>query len=148
MLTSFLRKKLHSLDVDKATEFWRGQIASSVAAGTQLLVTESGNQVVGFSSFGPARDDDLKCQRVMELYALYVRPSFWGTGAGCTLMSATNQSWSQSGVVEATLWVLQRNERARAFYERFGWRIDERIQPTGANSAELEIRYRNQPDNA
>ncbi|MDR6981001.1 GNAT superfamily N-acetyltransferase [Streptomyces sp. 3330] len=135
-------EELEALDVDRSADFWREQVASSTVAGTQLLVAQSSDQVVGFSSFGPVRDEDLKGDRVMELYALYVHPSLWSAGVGHALMSATAQYWSEQGVAEATLWVFERNDRARTFYERSGWRLDERVRPTGEKPAELEVRYR------
>jgi GNAT superfamily N-acetyltransferase len=134
--------ELDDLDVDKSTDFWRGQISSPPSSRTQILVAELADRIVGFSSFGPVRDDDLKGGSIMELYALYVYPTRWGSGVGHSLMSATQHHWAEQRVNEATLWVFDRNERARRFYERSGWRLDRRVQPTGDNATELEVRYR------
>ena len=66
----------------------------------------------------------------------------WSSGAGRALIE---QCEAELGGVypEATLWVLEENPRARAFYERAGW------LPDGARKAEErwgvrapELRYR------
>ncbi|MEU0244923.1 GNAT family N-acetyltransferase [Streptomyces sp. NPDC006235] len=134
--------ELEALDVDKSADFWRGQISSSPSTGAQLLVAELNDGIVGFSSFGPARDDDLKGGSIMELYALYVYPTLWAAGVGQALMSATQRRWAEQRINEATLWVFEQNGRARRFYEKSGWRLDPRVCPIGENPAELEVRYR------
>ncbi|MEV8532634.1 GNAT family N-acetyltransferase [Streptomyces sp. NPDC051211] len=136
---------LEALDVDRAARFWLDRISTSGDTGARLVVAEPSGTVVGFSSFGPSRDDDLKGSSAVELYALYVNPEFWGSGAGHALMSATLDHWSESGAGDASLWVLERNVRARTFYERSGWVLDRRVQPVGDAAAGIEVRYRTDP---
>lgn len=68
--------------------------------------------VVGMAFVGPSRDEDRWGDR--ELYALYVLRSHWGSGAGQGLWDACGSFGS--------VWVLQDNARARAFYARNGFR--------------------------
>jgi GNAT superfamily N-acetyltransferase len=79
-------------------------------------VAESSDGLVGFASAGPARDNDM--DEILELWALYVRASAWGTGVGHALFDIT------VGDRAAYLWVLAGNERAIRFYERQGFRLD------------------------
>ena len=65
---------------------------------------------------GPARDNDVDIP--LELYALYVRASYYGTGLGYALFEQA------VGDRAAYLWVLANNERAIGFYERQGFRLD------------------------
>jgi GNAT superfamily N-acetyltransferase len=58
------------------------------------------------------------------LEALYVRPGAWGTGLAVVLHDLAVAERRARGVSEARLWVLERNARARRFYERLGWRAD------------------------
>jgi GNAT superfamily N-acetyltransferase len=62
--------------------------------------------------------------RVGELYAIYVTPDAWGTGAGRALMAEHLERIWRSGFDEAVLWVLDDNPRARRFYEAAGWTTD------------------------
>ena len=55
------------------------------ASVTRLLVAERGDRIVGFAAYGPHHEPDLDGS-VGELYAIYVEPESWGTGAGHALM--------------------------------------------------------------
>ena len=72
--------------------------------------------IVGFASVGPSRDE----RGIGELYAIYVEPDQWSTGAGRALIERAEERLRHA-YGEATLWVLEDNPRARAFYERGGW---------------------------
>lgn len=86
--------------------------------------------VVGMAAAGPCRDDDRPGER--ELYALYVLPSHWGTGTAQLLWEAV--------LPVSSLWVLEGNARARAFYARRGFRPERTKQITFG--VELtEVRY-------
>ena len=71
---------------------------------------------VGFAKAGPARDNDVDIE--LELWSLYVRRAYWGTGLGYVLFE------SEVGDRAAYLWVLAANARAIGFYERQGFRLD------------------------
>ena len=79
-------------------------------------VAEDSDGLIGFVSTGPARDNDM--DRALELYALYVRASYWGTGVGYAMFEIA------VGDHAAYLWVLADNIRAIGFYERQGFRLD------------------------
>jgi GNAT superfamily N-acetyltransferase len=87
---------------------------SIIAAGTAttLLALEDGAPV-GMAAFGPSRDDDLEG---LELFALYVLPSAWRAGVGSALLTACGDV--------SSVWVLEDNEPAQAFYARHGFARD------------------------
>lgn len=70
-----------------------------------------GGDVVGMAVAGECRDGDRYGES--ELYALYVLPSHWGTGVAQALWEAA--------LPFTSLWVLEDNARARAFYARNGF---------------------------
>jgi GNAT superfamily N-acetyltransferase len=101
----------------------REKVAERVERWREILqrpeptwVAEDSDGFVGFVSVGPARDNDL--EEMLELYALYVRAAYWSTGVGYALFEVA------VGDRAAYLWVLAANERAIAFYERQGFRLD------------------------
>jgi ribosomal protein S18 acetylase RimI-like enzyme len=127
--------ELDALPID--AERWRSRLRVP-PRGWTTMVCEDGGSVVGFSSVGPSRDAD----GLGELYAIYVEPEAWSTGAGRALMEAAERQLA-SEYDAALLWVLEDNPRARRFYERAGWTAD------GARKAEErlgvrapEVRYR------
>jgi len=87
-------------------------------AGTYVAV--SGDEVVGFASHGPSRNDST----LGELFTIYVLPDAWGAGVGRALMRETLARLRTHGFDEAVLWVLEDNPRTRRFYELAGWRAD------------------------
>jgi GNAT superfamily N-acetyltransferase len=109
-------------------------------SGTFVL---SSPQVVGFTNFGPSRDDDLEKSSVGEVMELYVEPSSWGRGGGAMLLGAAVEALTTVGCNVATLWVLGVNARARLFYEHLGWSRDGavKIRDWEAFTAR-DVRYR------
>ncbi len=92
---------------------WRQQLA---AGPPRQLAVHEGHGLVGFGVTGPCRDPDLA--HADELYALYVRQAWWGSGLGQALLDAV------LGANACSLWVLEDNARARRFYERNGFVTD------------------------
>jgi len=131
----FRASELDGLPIDP--ERWRARLVVP-PPGWDTIVCEDGGIVVGFASTGPSRDED----ELGELYAIYVDPDAWSTGAGRALLAAAEGALAV-GYGAALLWVLDDNPRARRFYERAGW------APDGVRKAEerfgvraAEVRYR------
>lgn len=76
-----------------------------------------------------------------EVYALYVAPEWWSTGAGRSLMTAALAALSQGGYQRAVLWVLAGNARARRFYEHAGFTADGAENALAGLGGVLEVRY-------
>ena len=113
-------------------------------AGT--LVATSGMDtagIVGFAGFCPSRDNDADPLVVGEMATLYLLRDHWGTGLGRRLMDAAMSVLGEAGYREATLWVLDANERAQRFYRAGGWRPDGTVQQDLSHGLKLrELRYR------
>ncbi len=99
-------------DVAARIERWRDIFGQE----KPTWVAEDADGLAGFSGAGPARDNDVDLE--LELYALYVRASYYGTGVGYALFEQA------VGDAACYLWVLAGNERAIRFYERQGFRLD------------------------
>jgi GNAT superfamily N-acetyltransferase len=108
----------------------------------RVVVAVDGGTIRGFAAFGPTRDPGEDPQRTGEVYAIYLLPEAWGQGLGRVLMAAT-LSQLASAYAQATLWVLDSNERARQFYARSGWTEDGSAKLDGSRGFEIpEVRYR------
>jgi ribosomal protein S18 acetylase RimI-like enzyme len=75
---------------------------------------------VGFSALGPSRDVDAD-PNTAEVAAIYVHPEEWKKGIGRALLSASLDQIRKRKFDQLTLWVLEGNQRARSFYESFGF---------------------------
>ncbi|MFJ4833025.1 GNAT family N-acetyltransferase [Streptomyces sp. NPDC088747] len=111
------------------------------APGVVNLVAELGGEVVGWACHGPCRDDDARAGDV-ELYAVYVDPDRIGTGVGRALLRESAGRSAAAGYDRMLLWVLERNTRARRFYERAGLTPDGTEEPFDADGVSVpEVRY-------
>lgn len=95
--------------------------ADSIAAGrSRLYVALAGEQVTGYAGVGQERDEAAP-PNTGELYALFVHPDHWGTGAGRALTDAACADLRNTGCTTVRLWVLEANIRGRRFYTRYGF---------------------------
>lgn len=136
---------LDALDVGERTALWRSILTGEVTApGVPRptdFVIEDDATVVGFANVGRFRDRPTDAA-AGELWAMYVHPDAWGTGAGDELMIAALDELFRLKSTTAYLWVLEGNNRARRFYERHGWTSDGITKTFDANSSQVpEIRY-------
>ena len=76
------------------------------------------------------------------MISLYLLPEYMGKGYGNRLLETAVTELRKQGYANVFLWVLEENDRARRFYERFGF------SPTGditeielGGKALREIRY-------
>jgi ribosomal protein S18 acetylase RimI-like enzyme len=127
---------LASLSVERRKPLWEETVANP---DMSVRVAEVGGEIVGFVSVGPSRAEEGNA----ELYAIYIEPELFGTGVGRALMDAALQRMRELGYREATLWVLDGNERAERFYRIAGWRREDAIQEEQWGSWTIrEARYR------
>jgi GNAT superfamily N-acetyltransferase len=102
--------------LDQLTEGWWREIAQP---GTTAFAALGRDRIVGSVSVAADPEDE----GAAHLRRLYVHPDRWGAGIGALLYDAALERARARGFASMTLWVLEKNERARAMYERWGWRL-------------------------
>ncbi|MFB7600394.1 N-acetyltransferase family protein [Streptomyces mirabilis] len=118
---------------------WKTRIAETRWPSSGVLVAETEAGIIGFTGFGPCQETPA----IAEIGTLYALPEVWGTGIGKQLMLATLMTLGQAEYTQATLWVLEDNERARRFYEAAGWRADgTAVEDTTGGGSLNKLRYR------
>jgi len=109
------RARLEERLADTAT--WLAAWTRHLTSGPPRIVAEvpgeAGPEMVGFAVAGPSRDPDAGVPS--ELYAIYVREAWWGSGLGQRLWEAVRPD------EPCSLWVLEDNLRAQGFYRRNGF---------------------------
>lgn len=108
---------LDKLSVDDREKLWISLLANHVG----VLVLEEDNELIGFISFCPSRDQDNDPKFVAEISAIYLNPNKWGKGLGKLLCNAAIDELKKLSYKELTLWVLDGNKQARQFYEKMGF---------------------------
>lgn len=76
-----------------------------------------------------------------EITMLYVHPDSWGRGAAAALLAAATRWIAARGHRSARLRVVESQARARRFYERESWLLDERM-PAADNGHYRLVYYR------
>lgn len=102
---------LAGLDPTFGPTRWRERFGSSPDVSWWIARDDEG--IVGMATSGPGRDADAPLP--LELYAINVLQRAHGTGLGSDLLAHA------VGDRPAYLWVLDGNERARAFYRKHGF---------------------------
>jgi GNAT superfamily N-acetyltransferase len=111
-------------------EEMRAHWSSSLRDGdVDALVAERDGAAVGFTTVSPG-----------WLRNLFVLPAEWGRGTGGALHDEAVELLRREGDL-AQLWVLERNARARRFYEARGWRDDGGRSRSQFPPHPLELRY-------
>jgi ribosomal protein S18 acetylase RimI-like enzyme len=109
---------LDALSVEKRQAMWAESLAKKKPS---LLVAEVDERIVGFSAFGPCRDEGA-LPTDHEVWAIYVVPSQWSTGLGQQLWLQAKEAMARQGATRISLWVLAGNQRAIRFYVAAGFR--------------------------
>jgi GNAT superfamily N-acetyltransferase len=94
---------------------WADLIASEDVI---VVAAEAQGRIVGCIAYTGSRARDARSGRLMRLYVL---PDFEGEGIGGSLHDVAVAEMRTVGFEQARLWVLEKNSRARAMYERRGW---------------------------
>ena len=130
---------LASLSVAEREAMWRRMVEREPS---HLVLARTANQIVGFVAFGASRDEGAPAERA-EIWAIYVKPTCWSTGAGRLLWLEAMQRIVAEGYKSISPWVIVGNGRAARFYERAGFVVE----PESRKSFELggttleELRY-------
>lgn len=91
------------------------------APDRHTLVADDAGTILGFTTFGPARNH---ASGAGEVYALSLHPDHARHRTGRRLLAAAEDGLRADGYRSAVLWVLTGNTAARAFHTATGWTAD------------------------
>ena len=107
------------------------QLGELQQARCTFLLAEMQGELVGFAKLW--HDSDLglatgRADRQLEIKQLYVAEEWIGTGLGAALMRRALEVAQAAEATAVVLGVWEHNERAKAFYQRFGFREVSELQ--------------------
>ncbi|HEY8598694.1 MAG TPA: GNAT family N-acetyltransferase [Thermomicrobiales bacterium] len=111
---------LDGLTVAGCEPQWQRLLALPTAQRCVLIAEGSDGVIAGFASGGPHQGT---LDYAGELYTLYLRQAYQGTGLGRALFAAIAARLREQGCPSLALWVLATNERARGFYAAQGGQL-------------------------
>ena len=130
---------LDGINIERWQALWTEMLSGDEMPPVRVAVRDG--SLVGFCIVAtPSRDNDAG-DGVAEIVAMNVSPEAWRSGAGTALMNDALDRFRCDGWRVASLWVVDGNDRAQKFYQRFGFELD------GANtcheaSGAREVRMR------
>jgi GNAT superfamily N-acetyltransferase len=131
---------LDTLSVDQRTATWKKALENP-EEGVYPFVVEADGRIIGWCTVGKSRDDDAT-KDIGELHGIYIDPEYIGKGIGSALMKHSLETLRKEGCKKATLWVLDTNEKTRAWYEHKGWVIEGKTKTEPRDGFDLhETRY-------
>jgi ribosomal protein S18 acetylase RimI-like enzyme len=127
---------------EELVALWEHWLGPDWDQGRRAFVVRADDEVVGVVLSGP----DPVRPEFGHLARLYVDPERWREGIGRALYRAAMDDMRSAGYPAATLWVLERNDKARAWYERLGWALTgirkTVYEPTGIDDVQYRITLR------
>jgi ribosomal protein S18 acetylase RimI-like enzyme len=113
---------LDSLTVEKRIEDWTSWLKSGES---KVFLADDGGVPAGFVVIGrtktpPPGSSPIRPSHSGEVYALYLHPDYWRRGIGRALLrhAATELKALKHSAI--CLWVLDGNQRGKAFYQAMG----------------------------
>lgn len=98
------------------------EVRAGIRRADSYVVVERDGVPVGYA-FATVDGDD---SEAATLGAIYVRPERWGEGVGTRLLARVADDLAAAGAERLSASVLADNGVGLSFYERLGFRIDER----------------------
>lgn len=131
-------------DLSYRTQFWAERIADRE---WPVFLLEENGKSVAFCQMVPSKDPDDDPARVGHITSIHVLPHLRGRGHGRVLMEHVLHEFQKRGFTQVTLWVLEENRKARAFYQKYGFERDGGTRRYSKTDVP-EVRYRIHLDRA
>ena len=122
---------------EQRTEKCRQQLCNP--DGYEFYCAVSDNKMVGRLILSKSRDEDKP--DAGEIAAIYLRREYWDKGYGRQMMNYSISALKRMDYHEIILWVLEKNSRARRFYEKCGFTHDGTKKEVLIGRLLTEIRY-------
>jgi ribosomal protein S18 acetylase RimI-like enzyme len=133
---------LGGLAVSERETSWRVLLRAPHGLWLTLVAEQDDGDLAGFCSVATPSHDADAAERTAEVGALYVDPSHWRQGAGGAMLKTALDELRTRRYRDVILWVLPENRVALAFYDRFGFRVEEGVEKREERSGRPVIRLR------
>lgn len=138
---------LEALELDPHAIEWRRRVG---VPRVRIDLDERDRVLIAFCAHGPSGDADASSDAgrpTWEIKNLHVRPDLRRTGSGGKLFDLATAHARSVRAESLTLWVVERNDSARRFYEKKGMVVDggRTTHTLGADGTMPVVRYRLTP---
>ena len=99
------------------------------------------DEMIGRLVYSKCRDEDKYETNSGEIHAIYLLATYWDKGYGKQMMDFAINELTKAGYKEVIVWVLKDNNRARRFYEKYGFVLDGANKEIEIGKPLVEVRY-------
>ena len=107
----------------------------------EYLCATYDDKMIGRLVYSKCRDEDKAETNTGEIHAIYLQASYWNKGYGKQMMDFAINGLRNAEYQEAIVWVLDDNNRARLFYEKYGFVLDGTSKEIEIGKTLTEVRY-------
>lgn len=134
--------ELDALNIESVTGKWAEILSLPIPRGGTLVAIKN-ETIIAYSRFYPSADSDDDNDKVATIGSIYVHPDYQHQGVGREMIGKVLRAVTSYGYTEVTLHVLAANERARKYYEFWGWQQDlSAVIETSNEESTPKVRYR------
>jgi ribosomal protein S18 acetylase RimI-like enzyme len=131
-------ERIAKMDLPTRTALWAERLA---VREWPVFLIEEDRAIVAFCHMTPSPDPDDDAKKTGHITSIHVLPQLRSRGHGRALLDRALAEFRRRRYSDVTLWVLERNTKARRFYERFGFQEDPGGK-TYPGTDVPEVRYR------
>ena len=125
-------------DLHRMTLDWQRRLIGTHSPNARGFAAEVDGSLLAGVIIASGDPDDPDFGHITRLY---VDPPKWGHGVGRSLYDSAVSYLVHTGYEQASLWVLERNERVRRWYERLGWICTGQRKPVVESAGVEDLRY-------
>ena len=130
---------LAALSIEQRANVFRDRIVNLPDRQRIFVALDHAEHVVGFGVSGPAREIELGTDG--EVFAINIVDAAKRQGLGVRLMAAMADALLSHSLSQVGLWVIDRNEPARRFYETLGGRAAAKKDQLFGSKSIVELGY-------
>ena len=132
---------LANLSAQLETRTERNRQTLSEPGDCEYLCATYDGEMIGRLVYSKCRDEDKAETNTGEIHAIYLLADYWSKGYGKQMMDFAICELTQMGYQEVVVWVLKDNDRARRFYEKYGFVLDGTSKEIEIGETLIEVRY-------
>jgi GNAT superfamily N-acetyltransferase len=129
---------LKAFTVERRTERFREALENGTE---ETYLVELDGRAIGILTLGDCRDADLDPRVTGEIWGIYLSPQYWRKGIGRLLFEKAEKMLADRGHKNAKLWVLEKHNQARQFYEAMGFKTDGMTKEMNLGATLRVVRY-------
>ena len=130
---------LDNMSAEKEQRFERYKKTLTDPGDCEYYCVMHEERMIGWLIINKSHDEDKT--GICEIWAIYLMEEFWGKGYGKEMLDFAINELKRVEPKEIFLWVFEENNRARRFYEKYGFGFDGTKREVKYGKPLVQLRY-------